>query len=568
MRDPKTAIRTIPSPDNNYCVCYFTLPTPEKEPLKLTFTIYRILNDIKEAVFDLPENNYCVDGIDYVIWECSSTAISYSINSLERIHYLDFIFKIDKWIDVPKHLIKKRWDEDKKMWTITSGLQTDDLDIEYDPTQVLTTTLWNNTRIALLVKSRRNHPLYKVFFHNLDKEMLYAELADYFVHNPALVNIDESGMANIPLCDASMKAFFWVTCDLNQFGKDKVFIVKSHDPKISDFTLPIQTLPPSQNLFFDVKQNYKALGESGLLDCSPLWFVNRQNGVPHYSTDLFLLKDGQWDKSRTKFFFNGYDGVTGIIEDTFDWPDYGTKVFVVLDVLNRECIKMYKGHAVRPRWNLDETNVLFDKLELDDTREAQKQNKQLRQKEEQKKRAKQKKEEARLEAEEQKRRAFDKQKRIVQTRPIPAHVKLDVCAIEDPEKPGSYHVGITSQDHEVVYLIIKPYILNSPKALQRHGNIICFYCTVPNLISSIIVRFDMRDIYTKNEISLSIWDLHKQANSYVWSKSDSRWQPVINGEIIHPARFYYDDLSTEKIPIQKTETSRDILSIIFDLFRR
>ena len=96
MRIPSTSLKEIPSPDGNYCVCLFGLPTPKGEPQRLTFTLYKNLNGAKQAIFELPENLYCCDGVDCIYWDDGSTAITYTVNQYKSIFIYDFIFQIKK----------------------------------------------------------------------------------------------------------------------------------------------------------------------------------------------------------------------------------------------------------------------------------------------------------------------------------------------------------------------------------------------------------------------------------------------------------------------------------------
>lgn len=550
MPNSKTPLREIPSPDNNYCVCLFALPTPEGEPFRQTFTIYKTINGTKEEVFSLPEPNYCVDGTDYVFWDRSSTAISYSVNNLERITYHDFIFQVTKGFTVPKHLKKSQWDENRRAWILKADIRTEELRIEYKHINGLVTVPWKEMQIGLLDHaSKQQHPLYKVYFHNSADELLYAELnEDCYVYNPTLITISEDGVARIPLCDSTMTTFFWMTCDLAHFGEDKHFIINRLDKNNSKISLPVLSLPSAQSLYFDVSQEERTLGESGVTEYGPIWFINRQNRDAQYSYDRFLDKAGQWNRDRTKFFFNGIDNM--VLEfDPIPRPE--NYVFVVLDVKNRCCIKEYHGHAIHPRWNEDGTDVLFDnELERIEIIMAKKHEKWRQEEAAGRKANAQHDEELRQkgldEAQEKTlhilghsifiHQLFETKKTKVYQLGEPYFILPSPDGLhciylkrrdrKDCYEPSLYDVSIIDKTTGITIVDYLD-LVDGPDSFRQLSNGKVTYYSY----NSSIVSFNMNDLYNARSISITEWSFHVRPSGFVWkvdeaNPEDGKWRAV------------------------------------------
>ena len=247
MRDPETALTEFLSPDGNYCVSLFGLPTPKKESMRLTFTLYRIQNGAKQALFDLPEEFYCSDGVDCILWDCSSTAITYTVNRYKSIFIYDFIYQIKKEMPVPNKLklIGCYWDANRSVWIIKSRFRTEEFRIDYNDIRDFFPLTWGNTQIELInspAKDYNDHPLYTLFFLNTDQNFRYAKMTHpLFVYNPTLITIDENGQAKIPVCDTYLTVYSCLICDLAQFGQEDNFTIINEDSSDSPISLPIKS---------------------------------------------------------------------------------------------------------------------------------------------------------------------------------------------------------------------------------------------------------------------------------------------------------------------------------------
>ena len=152
MRIPSTSLKEIPSPDGNYCICLFGLPTPKGEPQRLTFTLYKNQNGAKQAIFELPEDLYCCDGIDCIYWDNGSTAITYTVNQYKSIFIYDFIFQIKKEKPVPDNLVKCYWDKNIGNWILKSRSRIEEFRIYYSHNDIRDFFFFNlgNTQIELI----------------------------------------------------------------------------------------------------------------------------------------------------------------------------------------------------------------------------------------------------------------------------------------------------------------------------------------------------------------------------------------------------------------------------------
>ena len=101
------------------------------------------------------------------------------------------------------------------------------------------------------------------------------------------------------------------------------------------------------------KQGWDDWGMGGVY-CEDAIFIDRMSGKVQMIMDTIMInKDIEWSSDGNKLFFNGYES------DPFD--RYEDKLyFVVLDVKNKRYIHIYRGEAMNPRWNEDESDAIFD----------------------------------------------------------------------------------------------------------------------------------------------------------------------------------------------------------------
>lgn len=130
-----------------------------------------------------------------------------------------------------------------------------------------------------------------------------------------------------------------MTSDINKEVKEKIQRESSH------FSWKVQDM--------------HGLGMSGLQDYDDAEFVDVKTGKIHFSTFLVIDKDVRWSSDGERLLFNGF--VYDIVKEGED------PYFVVLDVKNKRFLRVYKGYAKHPRWNVSETDAVFDNvLELDE----------------------------------------------------------------------------------------------------------------------------------------------------------------------------------------------------------
>lgn len=559
MRDPSTSLMEIPSPDNNYCVCLFGLPTPKDEPLRLTFTLYKNQNGARQALFDLPEEFYCSDGVDCILWDCSSTAITYTVNHYKSIFIYDFIYQIKKEMPVPNKLklIGCYWDANRSVWIINSRFRTEEFRIDYSYNDVrdFITFPWRDTLIELSnspAKELNDHPLYKVFFVNTSQDFRCAETTDsLFVYNPTLITISEDGQARIPVCNAYLTQYSCLLCDLAQFGKEDNFIVKNEGPSDSSISLPIKSLPTDQSPYYSVCQDWKGLGESGLTEYLDIEFINKQTGKVHYSYPRRIDSKGEWNNDRTKFFFNGNEEM--LDEDDFFYNNASSyDVFVVLDVKNKTCIKEYRGSALHPRWNAEGTDVIFDnQLELLEVAKAREAEKARIRKEEAEKAWAIRKEEQRIK----------KEQEALQRKPIPEGppfyilpspdgihcVYLKLRPRKDQYQPCLYDVSIIDKSANTIVATGFKHTVEGPEPIRQLTNgKVTFYADDYSIIS-----FNLNDLYNNKLLTVSIRPIPAQPQ-YVWNDKAGIWDAILDGRPFAPRPFYYDHLHYEdffKVPI-------------------
>lgn len=557
MRNPETALAEIPSPDGNYCVCLFGLPTPQNEPLRLTFTLYQNQNGSKQTIFDLPEDLYCCDGIDCIYWDDGSTAITYTVNQYKSIFIYDFVFQIKKEKPVPDNLVKCYWDKNIGNWILKSRSHIEEFRIYYSHNDVRDFFFfnWGNTQIELIktpFKEYKDHPFYKVFFMNTDHDFRYAETTDsLFVYNPTLITINENGQARIPVCNTYLTEYSCLICELSQFGKGDHFIVKKEDLSDSPISLPIKDLPSDQSPFYSVRQDCKGLGESGLTQYLDLKFIDKQTGKVHYSYPRRKDSKGEWNNDRTKFFFDGSEEMLDE-DDVYYTHKRDYDVFVVLDVKNKTCIKEYRGSALHPRWNEEGTDVIFDNqlkpLEVAKAREAEKAR--IR-KEEAEKAWAIRKEEQRIKKEQEalQRKAIPEGPPFyILPSPDDIHcVYLKLRQRKDPYQPCLYDVSIIDKSANTIVATGFKHAVEGPEPIRQLTNgKITFYADDYSIIS-----FNLNDLYNNKLLTVSVRPIPAQPQ-YVWNDKEGIWDAILDGRPFAPRPFYYDHLHYEdffKVPI-------------------
>jgi len=562
MRDPNTSLMEITSPDNNYCVCLFGLPTPKNEPLRLTFTLYKNQNGAKQAIFDLPEDLYCCDGIDCIYWDDGSTAITYSVNKYKSIFIYDFIFQIQKEKPVPDNLVKCYWDQNRSNWILKSRSRIEEFCINYSYNDVRDFIFfnWGNTQIELInvpFKEYKSHPLYKVIFMNTDHDFRYAETTDsLFVYNPTLITVSENGQARIPVCNAYLTVYSCLICDLTKFGHGDNFTIINQGQSDSPIPLTIKALPSDQSPFFSIRQDCRGLGESGLSEYLSLEFINKQTGEVHYSYPRRKDSKGVWNKDRTKFFFDGSEEM--LDEDDFIHPNMSDyNVFVVLDVKNKTCIKEYRGSALHPRWNAEGTDVVFDNhLELLEIAKARKEEEIRFRREEAERARAMRKEEERIRKEQE-----ALQRKVIPNGPpfyiLPSPdgihcVYLKLRQRKDSYQRCLYDVSIIDKSSNIIVATGFKYAVEGPEPIRQLTNgKVTFYTD-----DFSIITFNLNDLYNNNNLTVSIRPIPKKPE-YVWTTNPSRpedgqWDAILNGRPFAPGPFYYDHLHYEdffKVPI-------------------
>ena len=556
MRIPSTSLKEIPSPDNNYCVCLFGLPTPKGEPQRLTFTLYKNQNGAKQAIFDLPEDLYCCDGVDCIYWDDGSTAITYTVNQYKSIFIYDFIFQIKKEKPVPDNLVKCYWDKNIGNWILKSRSRIEEFRIYYSHNDIRDFFFfnWGNTQIELIktpFKEHKDHPLFKVFFMNTDHDFRYAETTDsLFVYNPTLITINENEQARIPVCDAYLTEYSCLICELSQFGQGDNFIVKKEDSSDSPISLSIKDLPSDQSPFYSVRQDCKGLGESGLTQYLDLEFIDKQTGKVHYSYPRRKDSKGEWNNDRTKFFFDGSEEMLDE-DDVYYTHKRDYDVFVVLDVKNKTCIKEYRGSALHPRWNEEGSDVIFDNqlkpLEVAKAREAEK----ARLRMEEAERARAMREEERLRKEQE-----TPQSEVISQGPpfyiLPSPDGIHCVYLKLRQQKGRcqrclYDVSIIDKSSNAIIVTGFKNAVEGPEPIRQLTNgKVTFYTEDFSIIS-----FNLKDLFNNKVLNVSIRPVPAKPQ-YVWNEKEGIWDAILDGKPFAPRPFYYDHLHYEdffKLPI-------------------
>lgn len=506
------------SDDKNYCARFYGVPTPEDEPLRLTFKVYEIYQDTWRTVFELPENLYFIDGIDQFFWGYGSTVIAFSANHSKTIHIYDFIYQVQASQNLPENLLKYYWDNYNLSWIIKSKNRIEKLSLRYFSKSFIPKQ-WGTMTLGLeRLYSNVNNlpPFYKVVFFN--SEVYVAELKDFFIYNPSLVTIEENGVIHFHACDSTRTELRQISCDLKTFGTGDRFQCHVDDGSNRTMDLPVSPMKRTQNPYFSVYQDFYGLGESGLIEYTPIEFINTTTGKVQYTYDRIIKDDVLWNKGLDKCYFNGYLN---------DFPEEDP-VFVVLDVKGKKCINEYHGHAVNPRWNADESDALFDNnMELWETVRERRKQERLRQEEERRKAQEKKREK---EKEQQKAYPLGPEyHRLVS--PDGYHsVYLKRKERKDCYEPSLYDVSLI--DNKTGCTIVSDFMhpVDGPEAIKQLANGTITFFTHDYLILS----FKLRDLYGNSSLQVSVRAIPVQPSEYVWqtdtaNPDNGEWQAIVDG---------------------------------------
>lgn len=78
-----------------------------------------------------------------------------------------------------------------------------------------------------------------------------------------------------------------------------------------------------------------------------------------------------------------------------------------------------------------------------------------------------------------------------------------------------------------------------------------------------IFSFDLDTILKNKKVELFIHDFNPlHPERVVWDGGSNVWRAVINGEVIIPRPFYFDNMYTESLPIDGTRVSEELLDLL------
>lgn len=220
------------SPDNAFCVRFYSLFTPENEPLRMTFSVFQNYNNNWHPIYDLPNSYYVVDGVDYFAWNPNSHALSFSVNHLERVFFFDFFYhKLVQYI-VPQDFTECNWKGVAgKCLYFKTPKGVSNVYLSFPETPVTIYKQWKGGKTVMLSRMSRQGDaepyLYKVSFVSVEGGAKVAICPDYFVQDGESIKISEDGWTTFQAFDADRSKQFLVYCDLKTLGEGNEFKVAS-----------------------------------------------------------------------------------------------------------------------------------------------------------------------------------------------------------------------------------------------------------------------------------------------------------------------------------------------------
>ena len=109
-----------------------------------------------------------------------------------------------------------------------------------------------------------------------------------------------------------------------------------------------------------------------------------------------------------------------------------------------------------------------------------------------------------------------------------------------------------------------PYFIKGADTLRlSHNKNVSTYGFSTDLNYVYLFLIDLESVEKEQKVSLFIHDFEPMRPAeVVWDEKDSFWRAVINGEVIAPRPFYYDNTYSSYLPVEGTPLPSDILELL------
>lgn len=544
------------SPDEVYYVQFFDLPVPEGQPQRKTFAVFQQHPEKKEPLYRLPESYYMEEGKDQLLWGKKRDFITFSVCGFKEVFIYDVFYRHTFQTTPPPDLTNYYWDEVHNAWVFSTKTSLSDFKLSYAGFPSCMKLPWRDKTIYLLqhgVKKQKTvyEPcLYHIAFFSSGSDRLLASCQDFLVKSIDDIEIRENGQTRIQAYNLERTEHLTVEFDLSTLGDGRSFkiTIDNHDCQLHVDTIPVGASP-----FFNIENDYKGYGESGVIE-EYTKFVNKLTGENYLGTDDLIEGLPTWNHDGTKVFFNSYDS------SQLAFFDNCISRFSIWDVAGKKLLNRYMGHAIHPRWNEDETDAVFDNRLITERelwrREHEEREEQEKQAQETAGAAPQEaqktSQEAPREAPQEKKRCPGKPFIVL---PSPDGVHALYLKRREP-KNGSqsciYDISIIDQRMAMVIVENLPYPVTGSDAIRQLGNGMVTY----HEANYNIITFDFNDLVGATQLKLKVRTVPKKPERYVWTSSGnpdkSHWDAILDGQPFSPRPFYYDHLpyeSHQNIPI-------------------
>lgn len=133
----------------------------------------------------------------------------------------------------------------------------------------------------------------------------------------------------------------------------------------------------------------------------------------------------------------------------------------------------------------------------------------------------------------------------------------------NPMEPDLWTVGIVDLDEFIWAVEALPYYVKEEAVRINKGRVAEFYGFDKGLKSCSLFRFDCDEIGEQGCLRLYVNGFGSAyPERVIWEESSKCWRVVIQGEVIRPRPFYYDDMYSKDLPMGSKDVELEVLKLL------